>query len=677
LPLEHVYVMTDLPINPVGNTSFTVAGERLYYDVTSETETAVFSSSLEGNDAKVAWTKPEDVGMVLFTADDYGNFYVITVFAPAPDVAPTYTLSKFTIDGKELFSADITAEVSPNGPGLLAADDYGVYFFSQTGLAAYDAATGEKAFALIDHISMFAAGADGRLIYCTSVSTQDPLNPNYYSVKETMKTVDFAAKTGVNEIALSGAYGEMIRGSGDYAFYYRTSGDGILGVSAKTGADTEVVNFLNSDLDFASLGAFAAARDGTFIIARIDYETGAVVGFSRLTHNPDATLGGKTLITLGTQWLDGTVKSAVLAFNRTSPDTRISITDYSLYSTASNPFGGSERMNMDLLAGTAPDILSFVVGSGTQPESYITKGMLEDLNPYLDADASVDRADLFENVLEAGSRDGKLYRLMPVFTPASLVGKASTFPKTDYTLDELAEILAAHPDSHYMFYTTAQDWINMYARTLMSEFVDLATFTAHYDSPKFIAALEFSKKIPIEYDWANIDPATYVTDMQEGYKNGKILLTTTAVISPDAVLYNEQTFGEAITYIHYPDSGKYMLSSSCELAINSASKNKDAAWKFLSSTLQPAFALINPNTLTINRASFENGIALLPSDVTEAEIAQARSVVETATGGGGFDMTVQNIIIEECGAFYAGVKTAEETAKVIQSRVSLYINEKK
>lgn len=33
------------------------------------------------------------------------------------------------------------------------------------------------------------------------------------------------------------------------------------------------------------------------------------------------------------------------------------------------------------------------------------------------------------------------------------------------------------------------------------------------------------------------------------------------------------------------------------------------------------------------------------------------------------------IVMEECGAFFAGDTTAEETAKAIQNRVQLYLNE--
>jgi hypothetical protein len=38
---------------------------------------------------------------------------------------------------------------------------------------------------------------------------------------------------------------------------------------------------------------------------------------------------------------------------------------------------------------------------------------------------------------------------------------------------------------------------------------------------------------------------------------------------------------------------------------------------------------------------------------------------------------VASIVKEECGAYFAGDKSAEETARVIQSRVNTYINEQR
>jgi len=41
-----------------------------------------------------------------------------------------------------------------------------------------------------------------------------------------------------------------------------------------------------------------------------------------------------------------------------------------------------------------------------------------------------------------------------------------------------------------------------------------------------------------------------------------------------------------------------------------------------------------------------------------------------------YDQSVMSIILEECEPFFAGQKTAEEVASIIQNRLSLYIAER-
>ena len=48
-----------------------------------------------------------------------------------------------------------------------------------------------------------------------------------------------------------------------------------------------------------------------------------------------------------------------------------------------------------------------------------------------------------------------------------------------------------------------------------------------------------------------------------------------------------------------------------------------------------------------------------------------KSVTDVATS----ETTIVNIIDDEAGAYYAGQKTAEEVADIIQSRVSIYLSE--
>lgn len=62
--------------------------------------------------------------------------------------------------------------------------------------------------------------------------------------------------------------------------------------------------------------------------------------------------------------------------------------------------------------------------------------------------------------------------------------------------------------------------------------------------------------------------------------------------------------------------------------------------------------------------------------MTEDEFNLFMRVYENCNSVTAYNQEINNIINEETAAFFDGQKTAEETAKIIQDRVSLYVAEK-
>jgi hypothetical protein len=62
-------------------------------------------------------------------------------------------------------------------------------------------------------------------------------------------------------------------------------------------------------------------------------------------------------------------------------------------------------------------------------------------------------------------------------------------------------------------------------------------------------------------------------------------------------------------------------------------------------------------------------------DATPEEAAQVRELIYSLDRVRRFNYPLYYIIMEGVGPFLAGDKTAEEVARIIQSRVSIYINE--
>jgi multiple sugar transport system substrate-binding protein len=70
-----------------------------------------------------------------------------------------------------------------------------------------------------------------------------------------------------------------------------------------------------------------------------------------------------------------------------------------------------------------------------------------------------------------------------------------------------------------------------------------------------------------------------------------------------------------------------------------------------------------------------NDVLLYP--VTEEQAERFDEIAQSANLEIGRDGVVMDIINEELTAFLAGNKSAEETARVVQSRIQIYVNEQK
>ncbi|MCR5418013.1 MAG: extracellular solute-binding protein [Lachnospiraceae bacterium] len=127
------------------------------------------------------------------------------------------------------------------------------------------------------------------------------------------------------------------------------------------------------------------------------------------------------------------VKTAAIKFNKENDKYKIEFKDYS----------GTEdcetRMTADILAGNAPDILDL---SYIPVEPFVTKGILEDLTPYLEKDDMVSKEDLLPSVEKAMEIDGKQYYVSSSFNVKTVLGsKKDVGDKTGWTYEELKALL--------------------------------------------------------------------------------------------------------------------------------------------------------------------------------------------------------------------------------------------
>jgi ABC-type glycerol-3-phosphate transport system substrate-binding protein len=584
-------------------------------------------------------------------------------------------------------------------------------------------AGGDYAFTLKEALSgiySMTATNEGKMIYIT-------LDATGAAASYVAKPIDFAAKSAgaAIKLGLSGYFYNTSRGSGEYSFYYQHQ-SGIYGAKLDTASGTftgeKVVDFINSDIDPSNAGALVTVDGGGFINlvseARI---TGVTTRLFRLTEDKNATLEGKTVLTLGTAYGGDPY---VTKFNKASRTTRIIVKDYSEYNTPDDYNAGQTQLDLDILAGRVPDIIS-VQG---RISKYASKGLLADLTPFLDSgEHGISREDLFENILTASSSNGKLYQIIPRFSIVTLVGKQSIFGEREsITSAELAAIADARPDAAIMQNTTSADWLSNAVWLGMNNYIDWEAGECAFNTQEFIDTLEFSKRFPksIDYNALYLDQDAFMAhyrDLETAYPDGRILLTGAYMYSRTA-RNMDFLFGEKAALIGYPTAGTSgsVIMSSGGYAISASSPSKEAAWEFICGAIDLAGEVssgmfsgtpldkrkfeesIQLEMLPLEDRDFTNGVDVTRADayggmqgwtmssvddidktdpfyenypLTQEEADRVRRVIEGAYVVALSDEQISKIITEEAEAFWAGAKTAAETANIIQSRVSLYVSE--
>ena len=480
---------------------------------------------------------------------------------------------------------------------------------------------------------------------------------------------------------------------------YMAGANAIYGMNLDGSGIAKIVDYVDSDMDVTAVTGLAEMEDGKMAVVATDMTGTSVVEILSKV-DPEVAANRKT-ITLGSYYLDYEVRKQVFAFNKSNQDVRISIVDYSQFDgEAGNE--GLARLNTDIASGSAPDVL--VLSAVMPVSSYVSKGVFEDLTPYMESDEEISGKEYLTNVFDTFKNDGKTYAVIPSFYVNTIVGKTEDIGDgSAFTLD-FADQLAASKGvaPSRMFGLVSRDDIFYQALELCGDqFIDWDTSQCKFDSPEFIRLLEFISQFP-----AKIDDAAMQEDTTAFYRNGNALFARQSVGTFDEyVNLRYGFFGTEITMAGFPSQtpGTAAISPQLEIAVNAASDNKDACWsfvrRFLLDEYQDSIEMYWPVSISAldrlaNKAmepiyyTDENGQKVedhiimniggenveLPR-ISDSEVDRIYAFLKGLSSKAYFDRSVENIIVEEAAAFFEGQKSAKDVAGVIQSRVQIYINE--
>ena len=504
-----------------------------------------------------------------------------------------------------------------------------------------------------------------------------------------------------------------------FDFYYMNAGV-LYGYRTQEQQSEKVLDWMDYDIDYSTVNQTEPLADGRILgISQTYNDDYTQTSYSLLLCSPvdPATLQQRKTLTIACLYMDYDLRQEILKFNKSQQDVRITINDYSQYMDENGYQSALTKLNTEILSGKVPDLF---MTNGLPIEQYAAQGILIDLKPLIDSDSELSYDQLMTNVADAASVDGKLYEAFSEFTimtVAVLKKVADNFQS--WTLADVHSAMDMLQPGASVFGTgyTRDGVLQSCVGNAMAKFVDWNTGKCSFDSQEFKDLLAFANEFPETFDWENYDYSND-TDSYTAMRNGMQLMLPTSIYTLEDHLWTLAAMNMDISLVGYPsqdNSGSsFVLSNG--VAISAACQDVDAAWSFVRRLFTADFQrgryyyglpsnaeVFNERlqeVMTVDYQTDENGQPLLDENgnkltnpkaiywgndgeqysidaMSQEQADQVMALYNSIHTMNGSNDAIYNIVTEEAGAYFAGQRSLDDVAGIIQNRVGLYVAEQK
>lgn len=407
--------------------------------------------------------------------------------------------------------------------------------------------------------------------------------------------------------------------------------------------------------------------------------------YAAFTYMEKGLLPEKKTVTLGTT-LDlnsEMLQQFVTRFNRQNKEWQVEIVEYFSYMNAYDNF--LDEFTKDILDGNAPDLIDV---RSVPVEMLTDKKFFEDLVPWFRQSAVVSKRDILDSVWEAGCSGREMQFVMPWFSLDSYVIKQDALSGDKWDLEEFVRLVDRKEGGSLFLYTadnTEGIQLEYALHAYMEKFCDIESEKCDFVNEEFIGLLE---AIGRRGDRRQPTEGTADFEMWEQLVSGDIMLCRMMISEKTYYCRALQGLGDGCRWVGYPSGEKqhHSFSRFVLLGMNTHSEYKEGAWAFLEFLLSEEMQSWNSmemNVFPVREDAFDRNISgafynsrgeLVTMSGEEKE--SLRKLVDNAYLHTYriYDPTY-DIVWEECGAYFAGDRTARETAEIIQNRVQLYLDE--
>lgn len=547
--------------------------------------------------------------------------------------------------------------------------------------------------------------------------------------------IDLETKDWGEKVKLPSNVWSILPGDDVYDFYYADNNN-IFGYTAKTDTKEKLVDWLACDVDTNNMSGYAMLSDSRVAALMQDWSTDPTTYQLIVLHRVDASeIKEKKVLTLACMYLDWNLRSMIVEYNKTNDEYRINVVDYSEYATDDDYNAGVTKLTTEIISGSVPDIF---LTSNLPIDKYAAKGVIADLNTFMDGGNGLSRDYFVPQILNALEKDGKLYELPTSFSVQTAYALSSIASQYDtWNVAAVQDAMTQLQEGATVFsngWTKNMALSNCLSRNL-SAFVDWTTGKCEFDSEAFQQLLAFCNSFPAETSDGDgaiayassadiaVDDAMWESDATR-ITNGKQLMSTIGMYSFDSYIWNVYAIRDKITFTGYPteDGSGSSFELQMPMAISSVTKYPDAAWDFVCSIIKKMNTIDENNYyygFPISQAAFdaemtdimteqyqldengeqvdwdgdgepdkairgsyetmENGETVYKDvyALTQEDIDQILGVISNTHSVYDYDQEILDIITDEVAAYFAGDKDVQTTASMIQSRVNLYVQEQR
>ncbi|MBQ8510448.1 MAG: extracellular solute-binding protein [Clostridia bacterium] len=692
---------------------------------TTKSQQVLFTMNRDGalSDKQVVEPSVEGASISNLCPTPDGGFLVLESQTTIKDNTRTIVYS-IVRDG-EVLCDDVSAifestgENSVRGGGsfylrnLVVDGDGNIYLSCDYAVAVCDSAM-NKLFEIEfnGYMSDMGNTSDGR-VWAQYVDYSDGYSDKFCYIDPAKR--DFGEDVPVPEMNLNNA--DIYVGPGYDLYINDNSSVYGFDASSETSEPVELLNWINSDIIASGIQDMAILDAETFVASYYEYlEEGSIRALYLLEQVPEEEIPEKYVIRFAMcDNGSGEIHSKVVRFNRNNEEYRVVLDDYSRYSTDEDYSRYNTVLQEEILAGNIPDVIN--LGAFSDMENYISDGIFADLYTFMDNDETFDRTAFFDCVLTPFERDGKLYEFVTKFAIGTIAAKRSNVSMDGWNGEEFVDYANSLSGDVYIIDEMTQE-ISLLLPLICSldSFIDYETGTCSFDSDAFRKVLEFAKNTSARRFGDSLtadEQADYQNDRYKALREDRVILYPADITSIRSYVQTLFSFGfEDVNFVGYPtENGNGALIRAYEsYAISGKSLVQEGAWQFLKyltenqgterggsnygfPSLKTAFDAVAEQMMEMHyffkfsggtngwsgeardygdRYKKSDGIL---RDITEEDVENLKKLFDGVQREPDLEGEIVTIINEEAAMYFAGDKSLEETAEIIQSRVSRYVAE--